>query len=99
MIGAGLKAADRLAGDGSLQAKVNFNGESLQLSLNDRLGTTNDAVGFAALKAELDPVLAKLFGGADYEISQDSDPKRPLTVDIKASGAFSPAQLLENLGG
>tara|TARA_A100001037_G_scaffold242207_1_gene222573 strand:+ start:2136 stop:2711 length:576 start_codon:yes stop_codon:yes gene_type:complete len=99
VIGAGLKAADRLASDASLQGKVNFNGESLQISLNDRLGAANDADGFAALKAELDPVLAKLFGGTDYEVSQDSDPKRPLTVDIKASSGFSPAQLLENLSG
>ena len=48
---------------------------------------------------ELKPIMDRLYAGARYEIAASENPKRPLTVDIRAEGKHSPAQLLENLSG
>ena len=99
VISAGLRACQRLDADDRLAGKVNFNGETLQIVLNDRLGASNDAGAFEALQADLGPILDRLYGGASCEISRGEDERRPLTADVSAEGKFSPAQLLENLGG
>jgi hypothetical protein len=95
-ISSGLRACKRLAEDDRLSGKVNFNGESLQISLNDRLGAANDAATFDALKSELGSILSQLYGGADCEISHDEDARKTMTVNIQANGNFAPSQMLEN---
>lgn len=99
VIGSGLRAARRLDADDLLKGKIKFNGENLEITLNDRLGAANDEATFNAVKAELDPILGRLYGGDGFEITREPDEKRPLTVEVKASGNYTPAQLLENLGG
>lgn len=98
VITAGLRACRRLDDDAKLDGQVHFNGEATQIILNDRLGAPNDEATFAALKADLEPILGRLYGGADCEITRDPDERRPMTVDIRVPGAFTPAQMLENLG-
>ena len=98
VISAGLRACKRLDDDDRLHGKVKFNGESAQIILNDRLGAANDAVTFDALKSHLNPILDRLYAGASYEINRDEDARRCLTVNIRASAEFGPAQLIENLG-
>jgi hypothetical protein len=64
----------------------------------DRLNAPNDAAGFAALSAELEPLSAKLFGpGATIE--KVGEPRDPLTARVKAKNApESVADLLARLG-
>lgn len=99
VISAGLRACHRLNDDDRLRGKINFNGESTQIILNDRLGAANDADSFETLKKHLGPILDRVYAGAGYEIKRDEDDRRCLTVDIQAKGKFTPAQLIENLGG
>ena len=98
VITSSLKACRRLADDSRLEGKVSFNGESMQIILNDRLGAANDNAAFEALKSELDPILDRLYGGSSFEIIRDADARKPLTVIVAAAGEISPSQLLENLG-
>ena len=97
VVSAALSACKRLDEDERLSGKINFTGGSTQVVLKDRLGAVSGSAD--TLKGELKPILDRLYAGARYEIAASKNPKRPLTVDIRAEGKHSPAQLLENLSG
>ena len=98
VISAALRACKRLDEDARLSGKIGFTGgRATQVLLKDRLGTGSGSVD--TLKVELKPIMDRLYGGARCEIAADEDPKRPLTVNIRAEGEHSPAQMLENIGG
>ena len=94
---AALKACQRLEAEPSLEGKVKFRGGDILLVANDRLNAANDAEGESALRAELEPLLAKLFAGAEYAIERDSDARLRLNLRIRAKTEANAAALLCNL--
>jgi hypothetical protein len=98
VISTALRAGKRLNEDSRLDGQVSFNGGSVQVIVNDRLGAANETESFENLKTALTPILDRLYGGATYEVSRDEGEGRRLSVDVQAEGKFEPSQLLENLG-
>ena len=77
---------------------IRFATNELLVKLTDRLNAPNDAAGFAALKAELEPLAAKLFG-AGATIEKVGEPRDALAARVKATnGPASVADLLARLG-
>jgi len=92
-----LKACRRLEAEPSLEGKVKFRGGDLLLVANDRLNATNDEAGEGALCAALEPVLARLFAGAEYAIERDCDARLRLNLRVRAQTDADTATLLANL--
>jgi len=91
--GAALTAARLLETENGLK----FNGGDVQLIINDRLIAPNTAATFAALEPELRTFFDKLFGGAEYTLSNDTDPRERFTVNVKAAKRFDVQTLLQAL--
>lgn len=92
-----LKACRRLETEPSLEGKVKFRGSDILLVANDRLNATNDDAGESALRAELEPVLSKLFAGAEYAVERDPAPELRLNLRIRSSTDADAEALLGNL--
>ena len=80
-----------------MEGKVRFRGGDILLIANDRLNAVNDEGGENALRAVLEPVLARLFAGSEYEIERDGDARLRLNLRVRAKKDADPATLLRNL--
>lgn len=94
---AALLAAQLLEADTRLNGRLTFNGQDIQLIINDRLLAPNDEATREAVKPDIQTLAAKLFGPAGYSLSFDTDPRRLLSAAIHASHPFSAGNLLESL--
>ena len=94
---ASLTALRRLEEDPRLAGRIRFQGQALELSVNDRLLAPNQAATRGSFEAELRAFLKQVFGGTDYSLSHDGDRRRLLSVFVKASRPFTSADLLKNL--
>ena len=92
-----LTACQRLEAEPSLEGKVKFRVGDFLLVANDRLNAANDEVGAGALCAALEPVLARLFAGAEYAIERDGDTRLRLNLRVRAQTDADTATLLANL--
>ena len=92
-----LKACQRLEAEPSLEGKVKFRSGDLLLGANDRLNAANDEAGEGALCAALEPVLARLFAGAEYAIERDGNAPLRLNLRVRAQTDADTATLLANL--
>jgi hypothetical protein len=96
---AALQASQRLEEDSTLnqKLKLNFNGQEIEIFVNDRALAPNREDIRQALKPDFQAFADRLFGAGEYSLSFDSDPRRLLTVSLKASRAFAVQELLQNL--
>lgn len=94
---AALSACQRIQEDVRLNGKLYFNGQDVEIFVNDRLLAPNTAATREALNAEFRAFSERLFGGSEYSLSFGSDPRRLLAVSLKASRAFTVGELLENV--
>ena len=102
---AAMGACQRLHQDKRLNGKLNFNGQDIEVFINDRLLAPNTAATREALKLDLDPFVDKLFGGREYSLTFGSesssvefaDPRRLLAVFLHASRPFTLEELMDNL--
>lgn len=94
---AALIACQRLESDARLNETVRFRGDEIHLYINDRLLAPNVEATYSAAKPELDDFFQNLFGGSDYSIRHNGDPRRLFGVSVKTSRLFSPEELLKNL--
>ena len=94
---AALKACQRLEADPHLDAKFRFNGQEIEISVNDRLLAPNKPATREAIQPDLAPFLAELFAGSEYSRSYEDSPRDLFSVSIKSSGTFSVQDLLQNL--
>src|SRR5579872_4533839 len=95
---AALSACQRLEGEGALAGKLHFNGQDVEVFINDRLLAPNNEKTRAALKPEIESFANKLFGAGKYSLTYNTDPRRLFTVYLKATQPVSSADLLKNLG-
>jgi hypothetical protein len=94
---AALAACLKLEQEPRMAGKLKFNGQEIELFVNDRLLAPNNDASRAAADAELQAFSKKLFLGADYSLAYQMDPRRLFGVSVKSSTKFSAAQLLQNL--
>ena len=94
---AALTACQRLQEDTRLNGKVHFNGQDIDIFVNDRLLAPNNEATREALNAEFQAFSTGLFGGTEYSLSFGDDPRRLLAVSLRASRAFTVGELIENV--
>jgi hypothetical protein len=94
---AAIIAAQRLEADTRLNRSLSFNGQDIQLIINDRLLAPNDDPTRDAVKPDLQIFADKLFAHSGYSLSFDADPRRLLSAIIHGSKPFSTGDLLNRL--
>lgn len=94
---AALNACQRLEEDPALEGKLRFNGQDVELFINDRLLAPNREEIREKLKPEFQSFADRLFGPGKYSLTYNSDPRRLLTVFLKASQPVPVEDLLDNL--
>jgi len=94
---AALTACQRLEAEPRLTGKFRFNGQDIEIFINDRLVAPNDAATREAFDADFHSFSRKLFRGKEYSISYGTDPRSLFTAFVKAAHPFSVAELLEAL--
>ena len=72
---AALRACRRFESDPRLNSKFLFNGQDLEVSINDRVLAPNNPETREAVQSELLPLLQKLFAGGEYSISYENSPR------------------------
>jgi len=92
-----LSACQRLEAEASLGGKFRFNGQDVEVFVNDRLLAPNIEATRTAVQPEFKNFFDDLFRGAEYSLSFNSDPRRLFTVSVKAAHLFSVSDLLQNL--
>ncbi len=92
-----LIACQQLESDARLNGSFRFGQKEFHLYINDRLLAPNVEATYSAAKPELDDFFQNLFGGSDYSIRHNGDPRRLFGVSVKTSRPFSPEELLKNL--
>ncbi len=78
-------------------AGIAFKTDELLVKLPDRLRAPTDDAGFAAFKAELEPIAAKLYGGAKVTVERAGEARDVLGARVKASAGASVAELLARI--
>jgi hypothetical protein len=95
---AALTACQRLEGDARLGGKFRFNGEDIEIFLNDRLIAPNDDATRKAVDPDFQGFFENLFGEGRYSLRYgNDDPRKLFTVSVKSTKAFSAAELLGRL--
>jgi hypothetical protein len=94
---AALAACQRLESEPRLGGKFRFNGQDIEIFINDRLIAPNAAASRESLDPDFQLFSQKLFKGQEYSIDYDMDPRTLFTAKVKAAQPFTVAQLLEAL--
>jgi len=76
---------------------LRFNGQEVQLIVNDRLLVPNTAETFAALESDLIEFFDNLYDRAEYSLTHNADPRERFTINTKTSANFDVETLLKNL--
>jgi hypothetical protein len=92
-----LAACQRLEAEPRLGGKFRFNGQDIEIFINDRLVAPNNAATRDAFDADFHLFSQKLFRGKEYSISYGTDPRGLFTAFVKAARPFSVVELLEAL--
>jgi hypothetical protein len=94
---AALTACRRLEAEPRLDGKFRFNGQDIEIFVNDRLIAPNTAATRATFDADFHTFSQRLFRGKEYSISYVDDPRSLFTAYVRAARPFSVAELLESL--
>jgi hypothetical protein len=94
---AALTAFQRLEDDPRLGGKLRFDGQEVEVFINDRALAPNDAESRDSADPDLKAFAKKLFRGSEYSLTYGNDPRRLFGACLKASRIFSVAELLKNL--
>lgn len=94
---AALKACQRLQDEANLGGQLHFNGQDIEIFINDRLLAPNREETREAFKSDFQAFSDQLFGAGKYSLSYGNDPRRLFTVYLKASEPRPVADLLANL--
>ena len=94
---AALSAFERLESEEKLAGQLQFNGQDVEIFINDRLLTPNNKHTREELEPDLRAFCSRLFGGAEYSLNYGNDPRRLFTVYLRAANPVPVADLLSNL--
>ncbi|TAJ97345.1 hypothetical protein EPO44_12490 [bacterium] len=93
-----LEFCRRVENEPALRGRVRFRGDEVHFLINDRLVAPNTNEAFRAIKPELEGLARTLYGGAEFTLDHNSDPKQRFSVFVKTPRAFDVDTLLKNLG-
>ena len=94
---AALTACQRLETEPRLDGKFRFNGQDIEIFVNDRLIAPNTPATREAFDVDLQLFSRKLFRGKEYSISYGEDPRGLFSAFVKTAQPVSVADLLEAL--
>src|ERR1700730_8840085 len=94
---AALTACQRLEAELRLGGKLRFNGQEIEIFINDRLLAPNCDATREAFDSDFKAFSEKLFRGSEYSLSYGNDPRKLFSVSVKAAQPFTVAELLEHL--
>ena len=95
---AALDICRALESDPSLEGKLRFNGQELEIAINDRLLAPNNVATREALQAELQDFFRKLFTGSKFDLTfANGDARRLFSVSARSAQPFTTNQLLAHL--
>jgi hypothetical protein len=94
---AALAACRRLEAEPRLDGKFRFNGQDIEIFINDRLIAPNNAATREAFDADFHAFSRKLFRGKEYSISYGEDPRSLFTAFVKTARPYAVTDLLEAL--
>lgn len=95
---AALIACQRLEADPRLNGKLRFNGQEMEIFINDRLLAPNRDQTREIVEPEFRAFFQELFAGAEYSLSfSNGDPRRLFSVSARTPRPFNAADLLNNL--
>lgn len=92
-----LEFCRRVENEPALGERVRFRGDEALFLINDRLVAPNTDETFRAVKPELEGLARILYGGVEFALDHDPDPKQRFSVFIKTPRAFEVNTLLKNL--
>ena len=95
---AALTACQRLEADPRLGGRLRFNGQEIEIFINDRLLAPNCDATREAVSSDFQIFFENLFRGREFPMLYCSDSRNLLAVSVKAAQSFPVADLLENLG-
>lgn len=81
----------------SLQGRLKFRGDQALFLINDRLLAPNTEETFQDVRSDLEDLAQALYGGAEFTLERETDPKRRFSVQIRTPIRFDVATLLKNL--
>jgi hypothetical protein len=93
-----LEYCRRLQAEPALRRKIEFRFDEFEITLNDRLLAPNGDESYQAFKAEIEPFVSRLFGGAPVSLQQESDARRRVRMRIQAMAPVDIAALLSHVG-
>jgi hypothetical protein len=76
---------------------LRFRADRARITVMSRRVIGGDRAGFAAFEPEVRALAASIYPGADLTIEHANQPREALTVELRASQAPSPAELLARL--
>jgi hypothetical protein len=94
---AALTACQRLETEPRLDGKFRFNGQDIEIFVNDRLIAPNTPATREAFDADFQLFSRKLFRGKEYSISYGEDPRGLFSAFVKTAQPVSVSDLLEAL--
>jgi hypothetical protein len=94
---AALTACQRLEAEMRLGGKLRFNGQEIEIFINDRLLAPNCDATRKAFDSNFKTFSEKLFRGSEYSLSYGNDPRKLFSVSVNAAQPFTVAKLLEHL--
>ncbi len=92
-----LKACQLLEQDASINSKISFPGNELQIFSNDRLLAPNTEEAWSQLEPAVREFLDNLYSGQDYLLERESDPGERLQVTVKVAEPVSVDTLLQRI--
>lgn len=92
-----LEYCRRMEKDPLLGGKLRFLGNEALFLINDRLIAPNNKETFQAVKPDLEDMARELYGGAQFELKPERDPRRRFGVRIQTPVSISVEALLKNL--
>jgi hypothetical protein len=94
-----LSAIQHLEGDQRLEDKLSFNGQDIELSINDRQLAPNTDSTRQLAGPELQKFADRLLGTEAYWLTYGDDPRRLFRAHIRSTNPRSAKELLQNLNG
>jgi hypothetical protein len=94
---AALTACAKLEQEPRMSGDLRFNGQEIELFVNDRLLAPNNDASRTAADAELRAFAQRVFQGGEYSLAYDPDPRHLFGALLKSARRFSAAELLKNL--
>ena len=90
-------AALRLEEDAALSQKFRFNGQDVEIVINDRLLAPNNPETREAIEPEIRALADRLFGAGAYQLTWQTDARRLLGASLQSITRFETVELLQRL--